>query len=117
MTDREAMWAARVAGWRASGQTSTAYSEGKPFTAGGLRHWAHRLGHRRPRKAVEGAIRIRRVVGASKPAAAALVASAAEPEPLMVEIGVARIAVRPGVDRPTLTAVLEVLVAAARSAR
>ncbi len=111
------MWGARVAGWRASGQTSTAYSEGKPFTAGGLRHWAHRLGHRRPGKAMEDAIRIRRVVRVSKPAAAVVVASTAGREPLVVEIGVARIAVRPGVDRPTLSAVLEVLAAVARGAR
>ena len=30
-------WATRVAEWRASGQTSTDYAEGKGFSAGGLR--------------------------------------------------------------------------------
>ena len=36
-------WAKRVEEWQASGQTSTAFCEGREFTAGGLRHWAHRL--------------------------------------------------------------------------
>jgi hypothetical protein len=32
-----------VAAWRKSGKTSEAFSQGQEFTAGGLRHWAHRL--------------------------------------------------------------------------
>ena len=37
------IWARRVAEWRASGQTSTEFSAGREFSAGGLRHWACRL--------------------------------------------------------------------------
>ena len=43
MTETEERWAERVAAWRASGQTSREYCEGRDFTAGGLRHWAYRL--------------------------------------------------------------------------
>jgi hypothetical protein len=36
MSDTES-WEGRVAEWKASGLSATAYCEGKPFTAGGLR--------------------------------------------------------------------------------
>jgi hypothetical protein len=42
MANRE-LWAERVADWKASGRTSVEYCEDKPFSAGGLRHWAYRL--------------------------------------------------------------------------
>ena len=127
-------WARRVTEWRSSGLTSTAYCEGKPFTAGGLRHWAHRVGKEQQRKAGEPAVRIGRVVRAPAPAspvsaagspagreAAAAgeqaaapgerVASAPVSEALVVELGAARVMVRPGFNQATLAAVLEVLAA------
>ena len=55
----EGMWAERVSEWRASGLTSRKYCEGKPFTAGGLRHWAYRLGRGRQESAP---VRMARVV-------------------------------------------------------
>ncbi len=111
MADRET-WARRVAEWKASGLSSPAYCAGKDFTAGGLRHWAHRLSHgeqRRPRVRVARVVRVKREGGEARPA------GDRRPE-VYVEIGPARIAVRPGFDRETLAALVEVL-AAARAAR
>ncbi len=109
-----AKWRRRVQEWRASGLSSTAFSEGEPFSAGGLRHWAHRLRQQQAAKAARP-VRIARVV--SVPAAplaetrepAPGVAVAAAEAALVVEVGAARVAVRPGFDRVTLAAVLEVL--------
>jgi transposase len=106
MADHET-WAKRVAEWKASGLSSPAFCEGKGFTPGGLRHMAHRLGvgrRRHPRL-----LRIAKVVRAetAPPSSAAWSA-------VVIELGTARVVVRPGVDRATLTAVVEVLASAAR---
>jgi transposase len=108
MADRET-WARRVAEWKASGLSSPAYCAGKEFTAGGLRHWAHRLTHgeqRRPRMLVA------RVVLVKRDGRQARLPAGDRPPEGFVEIGPARIAVRPGFDRETLAAVVEVLAAA-----
>lgn len=102
------MWAERIADWKASGLTSVAYCEGKPFTAGGLRHWAYLLRQVTPRKPVALAeVRIAKVVPRTAPAGEAM--PSRSHEALVVEVGGARIAVRPGFDRATLAAVVEVL--------
>lgn len=95
-----------MAEWRASGQTSTAFSEGKPFTASGLRHWAHRLSKEpQPRR-----LRVVRVQRRRK----AIESTGPSPDAcLVVELGPARVVVRPGFDRALLAAVLEVALAAA----
>jgi len=99
----------RVAEWRSSGLTCAKYCEGKPFTPGGLRHWAWRL----------------RQIDQVKPAASMRFAKVvlSHPEPirqletqhsldaLLVEVGGLRVAVRPGFDRATLAAVIDVLIA------
>jgi len=116
MADQE-MWAKRVSEWKGSGQTSGAYCKGKPFTPGGLRYWAHRLGHDgQASVADKPAVRIVRVLrgsstgGPPKPSPETVsVARVAVPEPLVVEFGAMRVAVRPGFDRETLSAVLDVL--------
>lgn len=119
MADTE-LWEKRVAEWKASGLTSVAYCEGKPFTAGGLRHWAHRL--RREGRAPRGgkpAIRIGRVVRRRATEAlpperlpeATAVTQAAAPEALVIECGGMRLAIRPGFDREALAGVLDVLAA------
>ncbi len=94
-----------MAEWRASGQSSTAFSEGKPFTASGLRHWAHRLSKglspRRPR-----VVRVDR-----RPRTTELPAPSGDAS-VVLELGAARLVVRPGVDRALLAAVLEVALAA-----
>src|SRR5690348_10780972 len=102
----EATWARRVAEWKASGLTSPAFCAGKDFTPGGLRHMAHRLGvGRRPRR-----VRIAKVVPlkSARPAEQ----PSAPASPVVVELGAARVVVRPGVDRGTLAAVVDVLIGA-----
>jgi transposase len=117
MADQET-WAKRVSEWRSSGLTSTAYCEGKPFTAGGLRHWAHRLS--RGRQQDRPAVRVARLVRVSELRSSSqdeLSPAVAVVPDVVVEIGTARIAVRPGFDRGTLAAVLDVLAATTRSPR
>jgi hypothetical protein len=102
MADR-ATWAKRVKDWRASGQTSEAFCEGKPFTAGGLRNAAHLV----ERGGAAPAVRIARVVRVRESAAAS--AQDAPGVPVLVELGGARVVVSRGVDRDALAAVLDVL--------
>lgn len=96
-------WQKRVDGWRASGRTSIAFSSGRDFTAGGLRHWAHRL-----RKEARSPVRFARVKRV--PAQAASSGVVAPPRPaILVEVGAARVSIGADFDRATLAAVLEVL--------
>jgi transposase len=89
-------WAARVAGWRASGLSAAEFCAGKDFTAGGLRHWSSRLG----REIAGGEVRLAKVVAGP----------AAETEtPIVLEVAGTRIAVRRGFDRQTLRDVLAAL--------
>ena len=152
MTATEQKWAERVEGWRESGVTSEEYSDGRGFSANGLRHWAYKLGKTKQRRPTveEAEVRIVRVVRATAeagpvaevpassatptkmptPARAAPLAAAppeaAAPTPsamaassapthadpsLGIEVGPVRVVVRPGFDRATLVAVLEVLAA------
>ena len=117
MEDTTAVWSERVSEWRASGKSSTAFCKGKTFTAGGLRYWASRLKETPPRgPSSKPAVRLARVVRTSsperddaraggRPAAGALAPDAT----LVVEVHGARVSVRPGFDRSTLAAVLDVL--------
>jgi hypothetical protein len=101
MKETESTWAARVADWRASGQTSPVFCKGKGFSAGGLRYWASRLD-----KAEQGApkaqVRLARVVRTDRPKEVA-------ETPILIEFGSARLGVRRGFDPETLRAVLGVL--------
>jgi hypothetical protein len=104
-------WARRVAAWKASGRSSEAFCKGKAFTAGGLRHWAYRL-RCEGRDEPEPVIRIGRVLRRPAPAEAAKPAQPSideKAEAIVVELGAARVAVRPGFDRLTLAAVLDLL--------
>jgi hypothetical protein len=105
--DNRAIWAGRVEEWKASGLPSKAFCQGKPFTAGGLRYWAYRLRQDGQRKVASAPIRIARVV--ARPAAVPIVPAVITPPALVVECGALRVAVRPGFDRETLGAVLDVL--------
>jgi hypothetical protein len=125
MTETESKWAARVAAWRASGQTAPKFCEGKDFKPGGLRYWASQLrkgkdaaptkdervarvppAAQRPAAAKEAAppepVRLARVVRAARPESAPETA-------IVLEVGAARLAVRRGFDRDVLRAVLDVL--------
>src|SRR3990172_1586861 len=109
--------AKRVSEGKGSGETSGAGCKGKPVTPGGLRYWAHRLGHKgQASVADKPAVRIVRVLRGPSTGApprpspeTVPVARVAVPEPLMVECGAMRVAIRPGFDRETLSAVLDVL--------
>ena len=104
MADR-ATWAKRVKDWRASGQTSEAFCEGKPFTAGGLRNAAHLVerGGAAPAVRIARVVRIRESAPAPAPEAAAV--------PVVVELGGARVVGSRGVDRDALATVLDLLAA------
>jgi len=105
MADQVA-WAKRVSEWKASGLSSPAYCKGKPFTPGGLRFWAHRLGEVAGRgRTVVRLARVRRIQAGVRE-------SPGEPstEPLFVEVCSAGVAVRPGFDRSTLSGVIEILI-------
>ena len=112
-----AIWEKRVSEWKVSGETSGTYCKGKPFTAGGLRYWAHRLHHKgHAPEADKPVVRIARVLrgpaaeAPRKPSPEPVpIARATVPEPLVVECGAMRVAVRPHFDRETLAAVLDVL--------
>jgi len=101
----EATWAGRVAEWRASGLTSPEFCRGKDFTAGGLRHWAHTHGLTGPQPEVRLARVVRVSSLRSRPVTPVVVPD------LLVEVGGARIVVRPGFDRATLGGVLDVVMA------
>jgi transposase len=117
MPDR-ATWVKRIAEWRASGLTSPVFCKGRPFTPGGLRYWASVLGREERREAAASAIRLGRVLRRPAPAPEAAASPAARETPaavpatdLMVECGAVRVAVRPGFDRATFAAVLDVIAA------
>jgi hypothetical protein len=97
MTETESRWAARVADWRASGQTAPAFCKGKDFSAGGLRYWASRL----QKSAPKGEVRLARVVRTPR-------AKDAIETPIFIELGNARLGVVRGFDPETLRAVLGV---------
>jgi hypothetical protein len=112
MTEKAAIWARRVAEWKSSGLTSEAYCAGRNFTAGGLRHWSHRLGKTVARDAERPSVRLARVVrrrtGTSSAARGAPVEAKADGR-LVVEVGEARVVVARGFDAVMLGAVLDVL--------
>jgi hypothetical protein len=125
MTDTSKKWARRVAKWRASGLTSTAFCAGRGFTAGGLRYWAHvlRKQEAESRGGPSPAVRLARVVrtpagppsAGSAPAgqcrqngASSVAAGAPAPSLVLYTQGV-RIGVPSGFDSSTLAAVLDVL--------
>src|SRR5205085_12203130 len=109
------LWRERVAAWRASGLSSTAYCVGRGFSAGGLRHWAHqlkKLDEQRARNARP--VRLARVVRASSsttrsPGRREASEQATDGSPLVLEHQGTCITVWPGYDPATLASVLEVL--------
>jgi hypothetical protein len=111
MTEKAAIWARRVAEWKSSGLTSEAYSAGRDFTAGGLRHWSHRLGKTVARDTETPSVRLARVVRrrTEAPSAARVAVEGKAEGRLVVEVGEARVVVPRGFDAMTLEAVLDVL--------
>ncbi len=134
MTETEAKWTERVQQWRDSGLTARKFSTGRGFSAGGLRHWAHRLS----RRGVAAAVLTRSP--RTKRAAAAVGKDERMPQtttmplrskappgskvrvvrverttaaaPLVVEIGAARLSIAHGADVAIVRAALAMLIAA-----
>jgi transposase len=94
----EALWARRVAEWKASGEPSTTFTEGRDFSASALRYWAKRLERKRGAPP-----RIARLVRDE------LVAEERAGGEVVVEVGGVRVTIGRDFDRATLRAVVEVL--------
>jgi hypothetical protein len=101
MTKTESKWAARVASWRASGETAPVFCVGKDFKPGGLRYWASRL-HKVVEPVQAQEVRLARVVRGPRPLLV-------EETPITIELGAARLGVRRGFDPEALRAVLALL--------
>ena len=102
-------WAKRVTGWRSSGLTASEYCAGRGFSRTALYWWSSKLRKEGPETGgLREAISMARVVRRprSEPAP---VESALEMAVVLIERGDARVFVPPGVDRATLTLVLEAL--------
>ena len=131
-----ALWTRRVADWQSSGETFSRHCKGKAFSPSALRYWVQRLRQAmpagkpsdvlvadrgqdvpasRPAKRAVSEVRMARVERTYAPAGASGTAprqaSSASDETVVVELGSARVSVRPGFDRSTLAAVLEVVAA------
>ena len=103
MTETETKWAGRVAEWRESGQTATAFCEGKEFAAGGLRYWSSRLNRREPEKSPARSVRVARVIRTVHATTTTVEST------LVVEVGGARIQVRRGFDGQILRSIVDAL--------
>jgi hypothetical protein len=103
MTETETKWSERVRDWKASGKTAREFADGRDFKASTLRYWAcvlrrgsgltARPGRREPD------VRMARVVR---------VASKGD-DAMIVTVGAARVAVRPGFDAALLRQVVQAL--------
>jgi hypothetical protein len=111
MRESAKTWAERVTAWRESGLTSDKFCDGKKFRPNALRNWAWRLGKTKPRR--KFTVPIARVVPTLGTGLGAQVSTPRAPTQtgITVEFGSVRIVVGSGFDRPTMAAVLELLVA------
>lgn len=107
MTDAKT-WAKRVTDWRASGLTASEYCSGRGFSRTALYWWSSKLRKdgpdtSGPRETVPMARVVRRPRSEPAPEIAPEMAV------VLIECGDARVFVPSGVDRATLTLVLQVL--------
>jgi len=109
MSDTKATWRSRVAAWRASGKTAEEFCAGQGFAVGTLRWWSSRLGREGTlASAASSGIRLAKVVRSTEPAA---VVAPRGRGAITIEMHDARVRVlvEAGVDRATLSTVLELL--------
>jgi len=111
MTPRTALWQERIAEWRASGLTAEQFCQDKEFTTSALRQWVYRFKREAQAapKTAEPAVRLARVVRETTDPVAPTRKVKPLQEPLVVEIGDARICIWPGFDRETLRTVIALL--------
>lgn len=113
--DLEKEWAARVAAWRASGQSAVKFCEGKSFSVHSLRRWSSELGARRSTaesvtvsKAREKNPRLARAV--IRPEAGGDVAGTSPKDAgVTLAIGAVQVRVERGFDPEVLRTVIESL--------
>jgi transposase len=115
-----AEWAKRVDEWRATGESSEDFCEGRGFSPDLLRHWAYKLGKTRGRGGKPPA---RAALTVAEPTTAIRVARVVRRDPgrvdnapLVVELAGARLTVPSGFEASTLAAVLGAL-SSARGAK
>ena len=109
MSDTKAIWRSRVAAWRASGETAEEFSAGQGFAVGTLRWWSSRLGREgAPASVASSGIRLAKVMRSTEPAAAVAPRGRSA---IIIEMHDARVRVlvEAGVDRETLSTVLELV--------
>jgi len=109
MSNTKAIWRSRVAAWRASGKTAEAFSAGQGFAVGTLRGWSSRLGREgTPASVASSGLRLAKVVRSTDPV---VVVAPRERGAIVIEMHDARVRVRveAGVDRATLSTVLELV--------
>ena len=111
MTPRAALWQERITEWKASGLTAERFCQDKEFTTSALRQWVYRFKREAQAalKTSEPTVRVARVVRETTARMAPTRKATPAREPLVVEIGDARICVRPGFDRETLRTVIALL--------
>jgi hypothetical protein len=93
----EEKWKARIAAWKQSSLSATAFCEGKEFSTSGLRYWVSRLKREqasRERDSDRRDVRMARVIPVSVPVESEV--------PIVLELGPSRIQLRRGFDREVL---------------
>lgn len=100
MTETESKWTERVQQWKQSGQSASAFAEGKEFKASTLVWWGRRL-RRGEHEGAEPSIPMARVV--TRPRAVAPSAT------LVIELHGARVMLQRGFDAELLTQVVRAL--------
>ena len=110
MTKTDEKWLERIRLWKASGQTAEAFADGQPFKASTLKWRAAQLrraaegGERRGKAhAVNGAIRLARVVSRARESAPS------QGGGVVVEVSDARVSVSRGFDAELFSAVVRAL--------
>jgi tRNA threonylcarbamoyladenosine modification (KEOPS) complex Pcc1 subunit len=109
MSDTKATWRSRVAAWRASGKTAEEFSASQGFAVGTLRWWSSRLGREgTPASVANSDIRLAKVVRSIEPV---VVGAPGARGAVVIEMhdGRVRVLVEAGVDRATLSTVLELV--------
>jgi len=101
MTDTEKKWQERVLAWKASGKSCEEFAQGQGFAAITLQQWGFRL-RKKEREARAEPVVLARVIRAD-------VTAHAGTATMVVDVGGARIEVRPGFDRALLRELVAVL--------
>jgi hypothetical protein len=109
MSDKKAMWQARMAEWRASGKTAEEFSTDQDFAAGTLLWWSSRLRRDTRTRSATPRIRVARMVRSSDSPGSVVPPRRAGGVVIELHDVRARVLVEAGVDPATLGTVLAVM--------